>query len=671
VKIRVAVDIGGTFTDLVVESEAQPARVSKVLTTPRNLVEGVVSAVQAAELDLSEVELFIHGTTSGLNTLLERRGARVALVTTTGFRDVYLIGRGHRPDMYNLRYQKPTPLLERSDIFEIDERLTADGQPLIEVDQHSVELAAKAIQGGGYEAVAVSLIHAYVNPDHELEVRRLLSSWLPEMPILLSHETAPEWREYERTSTAVTSAYITPKVRGYLQRISEELADRGLNVPLHITQSNGGAMKADLAADRAVLTLFSGPVGGVVGGRAIGRVLDRSNLICVDMGGTSFDVSLVRDGEVGLQSEFELGGLPILAPAVELVTVGAGGGSIIHEELGGLRVGPGSAGSDPGPACYGRGGTEATVSDANALLGRLPAQQRLAGTMQLDLVAAEQALATVAARFGLRPEELAEQALEVTHFNMAEAIRELTVERGLHPKDFALAAFGGAGPLHAAFLAEELEISEVIIPAHPGAFSAWGMLQGDVRYDMVTTFYRRFEDAGASLGEAITGLKDRVRRAMGSGDLTRLRFETSVELRYVGQEYSLLIPLSGEAADAVLADAFHSAYLTRYGHANREAPIEFVAVRIAGIVDFPARGTATVPTAAAEASREPLGTQRVIFGGAAFEAPVYPREAIQMETVGPAIVVEQSTTTVVPPGWCISRMNGGSLLMKRAEGGNR
>ena len=667
-KLRVAVDIGGTFTDLVVDSGNHSTRVSKVLTTPHDLVEGVVSAVESAEIALSEVELFIHGTTSGLNTLLERRGARVALVTTAGFRDVYLIGRGHRPDMYNLRYKKPTPLLERSDIFEIEERLSADGQQLSQVDHHSVELAAKAIREGGYDVVAVSLIHSYVNPLHELSVREILAAELPDIPILLSHETAPEWREYERTSTAVTSAYITPKVRGYLQRISDELLTRGLSVPLHITQSNGGAMKAEVAADRAVLTLFSGPVGGVVGGRAIGRELGRSNLICVDMGGTSFDVSLVRDGEVGLQSEFELAGLPILAPAVELVTVGAGGGSIIHEELGGLRVGPASAGSDPGPACYGRGGTDPTVSDANAILGRLPAQQRLAGTMTLDLDAAHRAMASVASRFGLEPEELAEQALQVTHFNMAEAIRELTVERGLHPKDFALAAFGGAGPLHAAFLAEELEISEVIIPAHPGAFSAWGMLQGDVRYDMVTTFYRRFADADDGLSQAVAGLKDSIQRVMGSADLTRLRFETSVELRYVGQEYSLLIPLEGENADEKLAEDFHSAYLTRYGHANRDAPIEFVAVRMAGIVDFP-QGEAASPPPPEKTSLGSLGTQQVIFQGRQFNSHVLDRESVNQEIPGPVIIVEQSTTTVVPPGWQISRLEGGSLLMTRMQGG--
>lgn len=667
---RVAVDIGGTFTDLVIESAGSPPRIGKVLTTPHDLVEGVVGAIEAAGVPLESTELFIHGTTSGLNTLLERRGAKVALVTTRGFRDVYLIGRGHRPDMYDLRYRKPEPLLERSDIIEIDERLAADGTVLTPVDRNSVEIAAKAIDEGGYDAVAVCLIHSYVDPRHELEVRALLDEHLGGLPILLSHETAPEWREYERTSTAVTSAYITPKVHAYLQRISAELQARGLKVPLHITQSNGGAMTADLAADRAALTLFSGPVGGVVGGRAIGRQLDRPNLICIDMGGTSFDVSLVRDGEVGLQSEFELAGLPILAPAVELVTIGAGGGSVIHEELGGLRVGPRSAGSTPGPACYGHGGTEPTVSDANALLGRLPAQQRLAGSMVLDVAAAERALENVASGFGIGPVELAEQALEVTHFAMAEAIRELTVERGLHPRDFALAAFGGAGPLHAAFLADELEIDEVVIPAHPGAFSAWGMLQGDVRYDVVTTFYRRFEDVGDDLAATIESLKEKVHRAMGSDATTRLRFEVSVELRYVGQEYSLLIPLVEQSADSQLAGDFHAAYLTRYGHSNPEAPIEFVAVRMAGIVDFPGEGS----DGAAMSGSAPgvLGTQDVVFGGRAVATRVLDRSAVGAEPVeGPVIIVEQSTTTVVPPGWRVDSNRGGHLLMTRSIGGSR
>ena len=662
---RVAVDIGGTFTDLVLEVEGRPARVTKVLSTPDDLVDGVVNAVAAADVPLSETELFIHGTTAGLNTFLERRGAEVALVTTRGFRDSYLIGRGHRPDMYNLHYRKPTPLLERDAIFEVDERLSADGSILHPVDRQSVVAVGKAIAEAGYQAVAVSLIHAYVDPRHEIEVRAVLGELLGDVPILLSHETAPEWREYERTATTVTSAYITPKVRNYLRRISEELHERGLTVPLHVTQSNGGAMPAGAAADRAVLTLFSGPVGGVVGGRELGRQLDRPNLICIDMGGTSFDVSLVRDGDVALQSEFELQGLPILAPAVELVTIGAGGGSIIHEERGGLRVGPHSAGSMPGPACYGRGGTEPTVSDANAVLGRLPSQQRLAGNLQLDVDGARTALDRVAGSFGLSATELAEQALEVTHFAMAEAIRELTVERGLHPKDFALAAFGGAGPLHAAFLAEELEIGEVIIPAHPGAFSAWGMLRGDVRHDVVTTFYRSFEDAAADLPSAIEELRAKVRSVMDREAAGTLRYEVSVELRYVGQEYSLLIPLTTETADDRLREAFHAAYEQRYGHSSPGVPIEFVAVRLAGIVEFSVSDHAEAVQS--DGSDPLLGYEEVTFGGEVSPTPILDRNHIADERSGPAVVVEGSTTTVVPPGWSIRPIGGGHLIMAREE----
>ena len=379
------------------------------------------------------------------------------------------------------------------------------------LDANSVEVAAKAIAEAEYEAVAVSLIHSYVDPfARARDEKHPSQESFPDIPIVLSHEVAPEWREYERTSSTVTSVYITPRVRDYLYRLSVALRDRGLSVPLHITQSNGGAMIADSAADRAVLTLYSGPVGGVIGGREVGRLTDQPDLICIDMGGTSFDVSIVRGGQVGMQSEFELQGLPILAPAVELVSIGAGGGSLIYERHGGLRVGPESAGSFPGPASYGRGGVRPTVSDANVVLGRIPRAQKLAGSFTLDRQAAEDALASVAGFFDLTATELAEQALDVTHFVMAEAIRELTVERGLHPKDFAIVAFGGAGPLHAAFLAEELEVERVLIPANPGVFSAWGMLQGDVRHDAVTTHYRR-------LDQPIVDLTEPIERPQGHG----------------------------------------------------------------------------------------------------------------------------------------------------------
>lgn len=665
---RIAVDIGGTFTDLVLESEAG-TEVSKVLSTPEDLVEGVLSAVEAVGADLADVDLFIHGTTVGLNTFLERSGGRVALVTTLGYRDAYLIGRGHRPEMYDLKYRKPAPLTERDSIFEVDERISASGEVLTSLDTNSVEVVAKAIVEGEYEAVAVSLIHSYVDPLHELEVKELLKELLPDIPIIMSHDVAPEWREYERTSTTVTSVYITPRVRSYLRRLATALTDRGLTAELHITQSNGGAMIADSAADRAVLTLYSGPVGGVIGGREVGRQMDQPDLICIDMGGTSFDVSIVRGGQVGMQSEFELQGLPILAPAVELVSIGAGGGSIIHEKHGGLRVGPESAGSTPGPASYGRGGVQPTVSDANVVLGRLPKAQKLAGALELDRQAAEDAVESVADFFGLTAVELAEQALDITHFVMAEAIRELTVERGLHPRDFAIVAFGGAGPLHAAFLAEELEVERVIIPSDPGVFSAWGMLQGDVRHAAVSTFYRRLDQPILDLHEPIARLKDRVCREMKVDDATRaeMRFETNIELRYVGQEYSLPLPLRGTEADEEFRASFHSRYEERYGHCNPEAPIEMVAIRLTGILEFergPGGSRASGNGEAVEVREE------AIFDGRAIEVPVVSRNQLAGRLLGPAIVIEPSTTTVVPRGWELWVGPQDHLIMERTGSGS-
>ncbi len=659
---RVAIDIGGTFTDLVLET-GRGSVIAKALSTPDDLVRGVLDVLKRAEVSLPEVDVFIHGTTVGLNAFLERSGGRVALVTTRGYRDAYLIGRGHRAEMYDLRYRKPVPLLERDDIFEVDERLSASGEVISPLDPNSVEMAGKAIAEGDYEAVAVCLIHSYVDPLHELEVRDRLREMLPGVPIALSHEIAPEWREYERTSTTVTSVYITPKVRHYLQRLSASLAERGLSSPLLITGSNGGAMTADRAADRAILTMYSGPVGGVIGSREAGRRAGHPNLICIDMGGTSFDVSLVRDGRVGMQSEFELQGLPVLAPAVELVSIGAGGGSLIYERNGGLRVGPSSAGSVPGPACYGRGGTRPTVSDANAVLGRLPASRKLAGSLALDLEAARRALQSVASAFRISAEELAEQALDVTHFVMAEAIRELTVERGLHPKDFTIAAFGGAGPLHAAFLAEELEVERVIVPADPGVFSAWGMLQGDIRHDVVLTFYRRLDAPQLDLSEPIALLRDRACREMRADEEAqkRMRFEVNVELRYVGQEYSLPVPLPGSAADDALRAAFHDRYQQRYGHSNPQAPIELVAIRLTAVMEFD-RGAEDGPAGGVEEGE--ITRERVTFAGQAMDTPVVPRALVGDSLPGPAIAVEPSTTTVIPPGWRASDRGGHMILEK-------
>jgi N-methylhydantoinase A len=661
---KVAVDIGGTFTDLVLEDESGGLRTSKVLSTPPNLVDGVMAALDESGAAPSEISLFIHGTTAGLNALLERRGARVALVTTEGFRDVYLIGRGHRPSMYDLRYRKPPRLLDRAAIFEVRERLSADGSVLTPLSTESVDAAARQLKAGDYEAIAVVLLHSYVNSAHEVEVRARLQQLLPSVPIVVSHEVAPEWREYERTSTTVMSAYVTPIMKRYLTDLGDRLRDRGMSVPLYITQSNGGVMSSDVAGDRSISTLFSGPVGGVVGGRAAGQLIGESNLISIDVGGTSFDVSLVKDGETSLQPEYELQGLPVLAPAIEVHTIGAGGGSLIFESGGRLHVGPQSAGAEPGPASYSRGGTQPTVTDANVALGRLPSETRLAGRMALDRKAALIALESVGRAFGMDAITTAEQALEIAHFRMAEAIRELTVERGLHPKDFVLCAFGGAGGMHATALADELEIDRILIPAMPGAFSAWGMLQGNIRHDSVQTFYRSYDRADADLTTTLGVLTSRVSRLLEADGVaaTEMRFETAADLRYVGQEYTLTLPL-GTSQVVGLDEKFHSVYRQRYGHASPGEPIEFVALRVAGIAEL---GRSVHGNGGSAGPGRPVGQAEMRIHSESVKATLYQRESLPERFRGPAIVMEETGTTLVPEGWMVQRVAGEQLLMERA-----
>ena len=660
---RIGVDIGGTFTDLVLEGDNNIKKIGKVLSTPNNLVEGVLKAIEISEADLNKTELFIHGTTAGINSILERKGAKVALITTLGFKDVYMIGRGHRNDMFNLRYRKPAPLLKREDIFEVQERIGADGVILEELDYRSLELIVKRIKSIGYEVVAVSLIHSYINPDHELKIKNFFNENFTDIPVVISHETAPEWREYERTSTTVVSAYVTPIVKDYLANLSRELKKKKLEVPLHITQSNGGSMTATQASKQAVLTLFSGPVGGVVGCREICRLIDHPNMICIDMGGTSFDVSLIREGEVELKSEFELQGLPILAPSVELISIALGGGSIIKELNGGLRVGPESAGSNPGPACYGKLGKMPTITDANVVLGRLPSNQLLGGNIKLDIDAAHISINEVGRKLGLECFEIAEQALEVAHFKMAQAIRELTVERGLDPREFSICAFGGAGPLHAAFIAEELAIKKIIIPSVAGAFSAWGMLQGDLRHDVTMSYFRRFEES-KDLAKNIFNLRKKVQNIISNDegvDLDSILYECSAEMRYIGQEYSILVPLTKDVADDTLLELFHEAYLLRYGHSQTDAPVEFVSLRMAGIVNF---GKKVFETSSNKVTNsKSIGETRVYFGRESFNVPIYYRNDLSKSINGNAIVLEESTTIIVPKKWTITPTNGGHLIM--------
>ena len=571
--VRVAVDIGGTFTDAVATWPDGRTESAKALSIAGAQDAGVMQAVSLMEVSLPEVKDFIHGTTTALNALLQRNGASMALVVTGGFRDVYEIGRASRPEMYNIHYRRPEMLLRRRDIFEVEERTLADGTIRTPLDSAGIRRLADRLRGR-YESVAVCFIHSFRWPAHEQEAAAILREALPGASVVASHEVTAEWREYERWSTTLVSAYVTPRIRDYLEALELRLAEGGLRSPLHVMQSNGGVMTAQTGLRRAAQTLFSGPVGGTVASEAIGGAIESDQLICVDMGGTSFDVSLVVDGRADIESEVDIEGHPVLTPSVAIHSLGAGGGSIIWVEAGGLRVGPASAGAMPGPACYGHGGVSATITDANALLGRIPEIARFAGALELDLEAAEAALEKVAAELGLDARELALGAIEVVNAMMADGIRELTVGRGIDPRDFDLLAFGGAGPLHAAALAEEMGMSRVIVPHAPGVLSAWGMLQADVRHDLARSLYGRFDSLDpAAVGSAFEDLRSEGRDLLAEDgvDVSDMDFRPSVDLRYFGQEYTLTVPIRGASGledPAGVAADFHAAYQARYGHSN-------------------------------------------------------------------------------------------------------
>ncbi|MBB3733161.1 hydantoinase/oxoprolinase family protein [Nonomuraea dietziae] len=665
---RVAMDIGGTFTDVVCYDERSGAVVaSKAPTTPGDLAEGVFAALGRVVDDPARISFFVHGTTQGLNALLERKGARVLLLTSAGARDVYQIARGNRDRMFDLRYRKPTPLVPRGDVMEAAGRLDWRGEELHPLDEQAVRQAAHRARAEGFDAVAVTLLFSYVNPAHEIRAGQILAEELgDDVLVVLSHEVAREWREYERTSSAVLEAYTGPVVRAYLARIEQRFAQRGLTVPVHVMQSSGGLVNAGYAMRRPLQTLLSGPVGGTMGGVAAARLLGRDNAICVDMGGTSFDVSLVVGGRPDVSAEARIEGFPVLMPIVNLHTIGAGGGSIAYAEAGALRVGPESAGAVPGPACYGRGGTRPTVTDANVVLGRVDPAWFAGGLMRLDTDAAGEAVATLAAELHMDPLQLAEGICDVANAKMAQAIRTLTVEHGVEPREFALVAFGGAGAMHAVFIARELGIGEVVVPRFPGAFSAWGMLEADVRRDLTHPYFRQQDDLdGRDMAAALAELHRQAESALtGQGvPRSRQRVEHAVDMRYEGQDYTLTIPLTGADEPAgegflqTVAQRYAEAHTSRYGHATPEAPVEFVMLRSTGFGTFPRTATAAPTT-----EEHPPAVRDVIFDGQVHRTPVLRRNAIDGELEGPAIIVEETATTVVPPG-CLAALDANGFLI--------
>ncbi|MCL5045909.1 MAG: hydantoinase/oxoprolinase family protein [Actinobacteria bacterium] len=674
-RFRVAMDIGGTFTDFVLYDEVTGEyRTGKVSTTPKDLSIGVLEGLVNLTEDFSAINFCVHGTTSGLNAFLERKGARVALITTEGFRDVYEIARGNRPEMYNVQYRKPEPLVKRRDVFEIPERVLFDDTVAVPVDPGAVREVASRIRAGGYESVAVGLLHAHMNPVNEKLVRDVLREELPGVSISLSHEVAREWREYERTSTTVLNAYVAPIVEKYLARLEGEVKSGGMEEPLYIMRSNGGVMTAEVAKAHPIQTLLSGPVGGAVGGASLAREMGIGNLIGVDMGGTSFDVTMVINGRADVTNETNLEGFPVLTPMVNIHTIGAGGGSIAWIEGGGLRVGPQSAGAQPGPACYGRGGTRPTVTDANVVLGRVDPEHFLGGRMQLLKEKAREAVASIAGQLGLTVEQAAEGICDVVNAKMADAIRTITVRKGIDPRDFTLVAFGGAGPMHAVFIAQLLDMKSILVPRFPGAFSAWGMLQSDIRHDEVRTFVQPAAQADTSAMQSLYGTLERevgevLKRQKITAD--QMTFVRTVDMRYVGQEYTVNVPMPGGPVDgkslAALTGAFHERHQQIYGHSNPKGAVEIVNLRVVGVGELSSR-IKVPPVETNKDVPKPRTVAPIIFGGRELPTPIFVRDHLRpgQRFEGAAIIEEFTATTVVPPGYWVQVDRFGSMLISAA-----
>ena len=680
-RYRVAMDIGGTFTDAVAYDETSGQySAGKASTTPGELSVGVRRAMHSVVEDLSTVSFAVHGTTQGLNAFLQRRGENVLLIASAGAGDVYQIARGNRTEMYEVQYRKPRPLLSRSDTVEVSGRLDPRGREIEPLSVEDVVAAARRYRDREYTSIAVALLFSYECPDHELQVLEVLRSELgPDVPISLSHRLAREWREYERTSTTVLDAYTAPIVRTYLEELSEGLQADGMSVPLHIMQSSGGIITARSARDHTVQTLLSGPVGGAMGGVSLARLTGQVNLICIDMGGTSFDVSLIVDGEADVSTEASLEGFPLLMPVVNIHTIGAGGGSVAYREAGGLRVGPRSAGASPGPACYGRGGTEPTVTDANVALGRVDPATFAGGEFTLDVDAAHRSLAALGGELGLGSAEMAQGIVDVVNAKMAQAIRTLTVEKGIEPRDFALVAFGGAGPMHGVFLAEELGIDQMIVPRFPGAFSAWGMLETQLRRDSARGFpfphatadlaalQRVFDEMGAEVRSQIEA------EGVGSDSVV---LHHSIDARYIGQEYTLTIPVGMLSVVGVsgwreqIKAVFDAAHHSRFGHSNAEAPIEFTIARTTGFGDL---GRAAPSRLDVRPPAGPVARRPVRFGGEALDTPLIPRDRLAPSTQmdGPVVISEATATTVIPPGWHLEVDDYGILSAFRRNPGKQ
>ncbi len=644
------VDIGGTFTDLVYITD-QGIQIYKLLSTRQDPSIAFLEGMDA--LAVSPDAVAAHGTTVATNAVLEHRGAHTGLITTQGFRDALYIGRQTRPALYRLTFPPRWAPVAREDAYEVPERIEPDGSVLLPLDEEAVVRVLDALQARGVEAVAVSLIFSFANPEHEERIRALARE--RGFFVSLSSHILPEYREFERTSTTVINAYVSPIMARYLANLEEGLHARG-NRTLWIMQSSGGIISAPTAREEAVRTVLSGPAAGVTGAFHVARLAGYDHIITFDMGGTSTDVSLA-DGAIRRTTEGSIESWPVRVPMIDIHTVGAGGGSIAWADAGGaLRVGPQSAGSEPGPACYGRGGQDFTVTDANLLLGRVSAANFLGGRMTLDEDAAWAAAERLGRKLRLDPIQTAEGVIRVANARMEQAIRVISIERGFDPRQFTLVPFGGAGPMHALEMAEALHIPRVLIPRYPGVLSALGLTLADLVKDYSRTVMWAMDAIqGEDLAQGFAPLLTQARadlRAEGFAD-EAIRLEQALDLRYKGQSFELTVPIEGYEPE-IAVQGFYAAHRRRYGYAREGEPVELVNLRVT------ARGLRPrppMPEHPPAPSPDPaparVGRTRLRFQGQTYDAVIYQRAALQPghRLIGPALIVQEDATTVVPPGW--------------------
>lgn len=663
--MRVATDVGGTFTDLV-GIGPEGIVTAKADTTPPDFDRGVLAAIKKAGVSPADFDFFAHGTTVVINALLSRTGGATALITTRGFRDVLEIARGNRPDLFNFAFQKPSPFVPRRLRFEVNERIDADGQVLEALDTSKIDLIGDQIAEAGVDAVAVCFLHAYANPIHEQELCALLRQRWPELSVVGSYEVCREWREYERTSTTVLSAYVHPIAKRYLGSLENRLRDQGLGSTPYIMQSNGGVTTVEGARNNPIALVESGPASGVLGAAALGRTIGEPNLIALDIGGTTAKTALIRDGQARITTDYKIEwdrdnpGYPIRTPVVDLVEIGNGGGSIAWVDQGGrLYVGPKSAGSTPGPAAYGRGGTEPTTTDANLVLGRINPQLFLGGEHKPDFANVNAAFEKFAKEMGGTVQDIARGVIRIANANMVNALKLVSLNRGFDPREFALIAFGGGGAMHAVSLGKDLKARKVIVPVNSSVFSAWGMLMSDIRRDFLMTKVQQLADFPlAELNQVYSDLESEATgtcEAEGM-DGSRIRFDRYADMRYCGQEHTVKVPMGGGSLSKAVVEAavqaFHSEHEREYRF-RLDNDVELVNYHVVAINETDKIALPKKPRTGLSVADICTGTRTVDFDtDGVHESHAYDlsRFEPEMEVSGPAVIEDKTTTIVVNPG---------------------